>query len=705
MTLPRRVPALLLVLPLVVAATIASHQAQCSKPPIPEAGLPTAVDADVPVTYSDGYKTLATFTYPSTSAPACGWPLVVFVHGYGGKRSVQRTLASRGFAVHTYDVRGQGDAKNLNPTTLGLTMYGPVEKYDLAEQIAFARLRWKSLLEPTKVAVTGASQGGIHSWFAAAYSGKKITIPGRGAIVFPTISAAVPENFIPDVMHHFLRGDTLYAVDGINRVFGGNTSAVIDPATRTAIQQSFLNQDPTGLADRFRNEPGRPVATELGTSTVPVLYHHAWLDGIEGPREAVRVIETLPSTVLVRSMLSTLGHGSPANDHENTLRFEQKIRWFDRFLWDIANGVEKEARAVVGVLPVREAELTNRSFLWDHRHDAGFVPADLAPERRYLTASGRLELTPGSGGAPTTIRHRVNAGYTAQTFVSSPSQWSTSAILANIPLTERTFTLAPLTAEQEFGGRPRVSLQVVPSADRFTLAVLLAARVPGETRDFMLACWGQGVLGAARGVPLRLEFDLPPTVCVLPAGTVLKLTVRNHWLREFPMARSAIAAPYFVSCDVEVRHGTGADVSWVELPFRSAVRVGLVAALHVTPAVAPRNVPLTLRGGLARQGKPYLIAASLSGQVPGTPLPGGVVPANLDPVTSLFLLMLGTPLTPGFVGMLDASGQAQATCGLPTLGPLPAALAGHRLTLAAWVYRSPMDLTGHASNPVDVNFR
>jgi len=700
-----RARALFLAFPLVLAATVASVGAQCAKPPIPQAGLPTAVDADVAVTYADGYKTLATFTYPSTTPPACGWPLIVFVHGYGGKRSVQRTLASRGFAVHTYDVRGQGDAKALNPTTMGLTMYGPVEKYDLAEQIAFARGRWKSLLDPTRVGVTGGSQGGIHSWFAAAYSGKKITISGRGTIVFPTISAVVPENFIPDVMHHFLRGDTLFAVDGINRVFGGNVSAVLDPGTRTAIQQYFLNQDPSGLAARFRNEPGRPTASELATSTVPILYHHAWLDGIEGPREAVRVIESLPSSLIVRSMLSTLGHGSPANDYENTFRFEQKIRWFDRFLWGIANGVEKEARAVVGVMPVRESELTNRSFLWDHRYDASFTPADLAPERRYLTASGRLEPTPGPAGAPTTIQHRVKPGYTASTFVSSPAQWQTSTILTNIPLSERTFTMAPLAAEQELGGRPRVSLRVVPDADRFTLAALLTARVPGETRDFMLACWGRGVMGAKKGVPLSLEFDLPQTVCVLPAGTVLKLIVRNHWLREFPMARSAVAAPYFVSCDVQVRHGTGSDVSWVELPFRKAVRVGLVAALHATPATAPRNVPLTVRGGSARKGMPYLVATSLSGQVPGAPLPGGVLPVNPDAVTVLFLLMTGSPLTHGFLGGLDASGQAPAVCGLATLGPLPAALAGHRLTLAAWVHRSPTDLTGHPSNPVDVNFR
>ena len=278
-------------------------------------------------------------------------------------------------------------------------------------------------------------------------------------------------------------------------------------------------------------------------------------------------------------------------------------------------------------------------------------------------------------------------------------------MLSRIPLSERVFTSSPISTEQELGGSPRVSLAVVPRVKRFTLAAVLLARIPGATRDFMLCNWGRGVIGASPGVPFRLEFDLGPTYHVLPAGTVLKLVVRNHWLREFPMNRVVVTAPYFVSGNVDVQHGTGAATSWIDFPFRNEVRVGLVSSIHWTPVATPRTVPLTLRGGVSRVGKPYLITAGLTGQVPGTPLPGGVVPMNVDALTWYFMLSLGSPVIQGFVGSLDSTGQAAATLQLRQLQPLPSALVGCRLTLAAWVHRSAGDLTGWPSNPVDVNLR
>jgi hypothetical protein len=171
------------------------------------------------------------------------------------------------------------------------------------------------------------------------------------------------------------------------------------------------------------------------------------------------------------------------------------------------------------------------------------------------------------------------------------------------------------------------------------------------------------------------------------------------------MPRQIVTAPYFVSGDVQILHGTGGDTSWIDLPFRSHVRVGLVTPMHVTYVASPQPVPLTVRAGAHRSGRPYLIGGSLSGQVPGTPLPGGIVPLNVDGLTVFLLLTVGSPFTPGFVGTLDAQGGAGATLDLRAFAPLPPALAGVRITLAAWVHRSVHDLSGDASNPADVIFR
>ena len=692
----------LLVITIAVAAPLPS---QCNKPALPATGLLTATKLNVSVTYSDGYKTLANLTHPSGTVPSCGWPLIVHVHGYGGRRSVQRGLASRGFAVVTYDVRGQGNAKTLNPTTKGMTFYGPVEKYDLAEIIAFARKTWKSLVSQTKVGVTGASQGGIHSWFAAAYSGKKITVPGRGTITFPAIDAVVPQNFVPDIMQHSLRGGTLFAIDALNRAFGGNTGAVLDATLRANFRTFFLNQDPQGLLKKLNAEAGRPVEAALIGTKVPILFQHGWLDGIQTPREAVRTLGSL-TTSPVRAMLSTIGHGSPPNNYEAAFREQLRVRWFDRFLWDIANRVDKEAPAVPGLLPTSAAALTNRASLWNHRFDASWQPKDASASRLFLRGNGQLQTT-AAAGSDTTIRHTVRNGYTAQRFASSLLQLRTATILANTPLSQRVFSAAPLASQRELAGSPRISMNVVPSASRFHLTALLMARMPGTTRDAMLSSWGRGVIGAKANQAMRLTFDMAPIYSVLPRGTILRIVIRNHWLREWPMQRRIVTAPYFVACDTKLRHGTGNNASYVDLPFRNQVGISLVTAMTENRVSRLQDATLGVRAGVARGSRPYILAGSLSGHVPGTPLPGGTLPINWDPVSDfvLTLALSNSTLVPGFTGTLNQNGVATATARFSNLSNVPTALVGQRLTFAAWVYASATDLTGSSSNPVDIVFR
>ena len=80
---------------------------------------------------------------PAVPPPSCGWPLVVFVHPFGQTRAddigMQMAIAGQGYAVWGYDVRGQGQAFGANPTHVaaGSTLWGAVERCDLAEQIQF----------------------------------------------------------------------------------------------------------------------------------------------------------------------------------------------------------------------------------------------------------------------------------------------------------------------------------------------------------------------------------------------------------------------------------------------------------------------------------------------------------------------------------------------------------------------------------------
>lgn len=674
-------------------------RAQCSKPAVPAQGFATTILDDELITYADGYKSEMMLTYPSVAAPSCGWPLIVFVHGYGGRRAPQRSIASRGYAVVTYDVRGQGAARRLNrrPGT-SLTMWGPVEKYDLAEVVAHARKTWPTLVSKTKLGVSGSSQGGIHPWFAAAYSGRSITVPGRGTITFPRVDVAAPQNFVPDPLDHFLRGGTLFSTDLLNRVTGTIDSAVVDPKFVALVERFFKARDASGLRRTLDAEPGRSVRSLLAQSRVPISSAHAYTDSVMGPLDAVQSIATMSSQVPLRAVLSTRGHGSPLNQAEGNLRDQERHRWFDRYLWDIKNGVENESRSIWAVFPPETSTFQDAKSLWGHRDEAGIRPAGRVARTRYLGAGGQLRATQGNGAA-SVLKHRVAANFTPTKYWTDATLRTMAGTLAAVPLDEHVWQ-ETLARQTEFVGVPSVELSVVPNAERFTVYAMLSARLPGATQDFMLSRFGRGVVGARANVAMTLRFELGPLGVVLPRGTVLKLTLRNHWLREAPMQRRIVSVPYFTPSDVAIQTS-----SKLILPASPRVGVDLLSSSYRIQASRPANVDFVLRGGNARNSSVYVILASLSGRSPGLQLPGDTLPLNFDPLTALFLQLASTPNFRGFVGSFDAKGEASARATLSRLGTFPPALVGQRLSFAAWAFDANAGIAGRASNPHDVTIR
>jgi hypothetical protein len=107
------------------------------------------------------------------------------------------------------------------------------------------------------------------------------------------------------------------------------------------------------------------------------------------------------------------------------------------------------------------------------------------------------------------------------------------------------------------------------------------------------------------------------------------------------------------------------------------------------------TVDLTLNAGIENGNRPYLVLGSVTGTIPGTPLPGGqaILRLNWDTFTALVVNFMNTSLFANFQGTLDASGMASAT--FDTLGPIPGA-AGLTLYFA-YVLNVPWN---YASNAV-----
>jgi len=119
----------------------------------------------------------------------------------------------------------------------------------------------------------------------------------------------------------------------------------------------------------------------------------------------------------------------------------------------------------------------------------------------------------------------------------------------------------------------------------------------------------------------------------------------------------------------------------------------------VTLGVVALFFRLDLSGANLVGATASLLAGSLSGVTPGTPVGAFILPLNVDPYFFFTVLHPNTPPLFGSAGQLDSTGHAPVRFVLPP--NQPAALIGLRLWHAFGVIGTALDLV---SNPVPLDF-
>ncbi len=699
---------------LVVAAGLLSAgvMAQsCLRPVPPPGGHATNVDLLVPVAYSDGYQTFGSMILPVGAPPTCGWPLVVFVHPYGQSRGfdlgLQTVVAAQGYAVWNYDVRAHGQAVALNPTHphAGSTMWGPIERFDLAEQILFvgANPAWNGIVDESRVAVVGSSMGGAHAWNAAAWSGQPIAAPGRTGILFPPVACVVASDLVADATDDWLRGGRMFSQWFVEAISGSYTGVAVDPAFLLACRTAFLQQDPSLLVASFAAEQ-RGIGTLLQTSMVPVLHSHAYHDNVANPLSAV--VRGEARTGLHRVVLGTIGHGSPSNIGELAAREALFLRWLHRFLWNVPNEVDLEARSVLADLPATAAERNDPAHAWSHAH-AGSLATPANATRLFLHDDFVLRATPPSTpqveAELAQVVDPLATDFNALDFLTQPSLRTLTSVLSRCPLQDRVWTFV-VGDEALLTRSATVHLRVEPDGPHWMLAALLTVEAPGTAEEVMLATNAIASTNSVPGIVEAHELRLPPVAMRLPAGSLLRLHLRNLWVREAPMAPSLEAAPFFHNFRVDVQQGGVGTGSWLDVPLEAS-RPRLTALPAQIDLATPAPIVATVRGGAARSGYPYFAMVGLSGHGPGIPYLNDVISIDADWLVLTSAAAGPSPLFTGFLGFLDAAGNATVTFDLASVGPVPQVLNGLAFSLGAFVWDGPWAPTGAATPPCDVMLR
>jgi predicted acyl esterase len=123
-----------------------------------EASASTFARQDVLIPMDDGVSIAATLYLPDGSAPAEGWPALVFLHGLSGNRTHMNALAEgygfvgQSYAVLTFDARGHGESGGL------VSIDGPREVADT--RAVHAWLAARSDVTDERIGAWGISYGG-----------------------------------------------------------------------------------------------------------------------------------------------------------------------------------------------------------------------------------------------------------------------------------------------------------------------------------------------------------------------------------------------------------------------------------------------------------------------------------------------------------------------------------------------------------------
>jgi hypothetical protein len=190
----------------------------------------------------------------------------------------------------------------------------------------------------------------------------------------------------------------------------------------------------------------------------------------------------------------------------------------------------------------------------------------------------------------------------------------------------------------------------------------------------------------------------------IPAGSTVRLRLRNLWLREAPMARTLEVAPRFHDFRVDVHPGDAATGSWLDLPLEPVTpKLACATAWLDLETMAPLTVALRAGSALAEQR--FFTTAALVGDPFAPPCFGEEPQAVAGWLPQFTAASMQGPWFVAFEGHLDDDGNAESSLDLSFAAPLPMLLSGMHLRFESFVWDGAALPDAIKSNPCDVLLR
>jgi len=299
------------------------------------------IDPAVPMSARDGTTLMGFVGRPVGEGP---FPVVMERTPYLRIDTANAVFwASRGYIYVKQDVRGRGGSG------------GVLDMNAMQEQDGYDAVEWAGTLPGSsgKVGMVGRSNPGLYTWYAA------IAQPPHLAAIAPVVATADPIRLVPYIdmvfsptivpwLCYTAVKETLSDLSKVDEVEAFNHLPVIEAAEMAGCpRRQFWDDwfDHQQLDDYWR---GLSIEARLDRVRVPVLGIAGWYDDARGTIRNFAVMEKLGHHPPLRIVMDPGAHKGidyVNGDFGPQARLDHRalqLRWFDRWLKGIENGVDTE---------------------------------------------------------------------------------------------------------------------------------------------------------------------------------------------------------------------------------------------------------------------------------------------------------------------------------------------------------------------------
>ncbi len=435
---------------------------------------------DTTLVMSDGVRLDALYVLPAVPPPTGGYPAILLVHGFAGSKNNNRALAisyaRQGYAATAYSVRGQGNSEGLFEF-----FAAPRILDDLRENIAFTK-QLRSV-NPSRVAVQGGSQGGLHAWNAAAYD------MGVRCVVSIIANGRAEENWLEN--------------DALNWTFAAATMTTdvrFDPVVAATLKQAREGGNFSVIGPFLHDNSTNARESSVSTPTAIFVSYH---DGFFNQNAALRQFHAVPAAK--RIVLYPAGHSLPSDTDQNAYVLDVIDRWLAYWLKDdesVASVASPDSAVVFFDGGTKAARIYGASQSSEWLQPGDPLPQNMDRLDLYFDAAG-LAFAPPAGRSERVITYINVLG-------STPISYRTP------PLT-RDVTILPPPG----GGH----LRVRATGAQYQLSVLLYDVDPAAGKRTPL-CRGHRQADDPN-VERAMDFELTSLLHTVKAGHLIEVMVNG----------------------------------------------------------------------------------------------------------------------------------------------------------------------------------